>query len=352
MINIYIYPMISCKLIVGPVDGPDIDYTSDKDIMVHWHGFIDHESGIKLYRIGLAERCLDTDELSNNLTDIIGYEEVLFTENSFVFHTNHTGKMFVTVVAFNNAMEPSKPACSDGITRDETPPNVVNLVLQNSKWSESIVCMNDTVWLMHSSVAKIKLNKSAECFKHCLASLHDNQMFSAIPELNSNDNDFSISEFMCQKLPTYNLKTIIFLPNDQINLKWNVTEAGSQIYDYFVGFGDDPLGVPNIVTYHSTGRKSYYRRKHEGISRNIVFYIFVKAVNRANLEKVTIYGPIIIDETPPIYRDSPVVKINDQFIIVGWQNDTFYDMEQRSQINQVFFQIGIYFIITFKQALF
>ncbi|XP_069134856.1 uncharacterized protein [Argopecten irradians] len=36
----------------GTVGSPDIDYTSDEIITVNWAGFIDHESGIKLYKMG------------------------------------------------------------------------------------------------------------------------------------------------------------------------------------------------------------------------------------------------------------------------------------------------------------
>ncbi|XP_052788796.1 uncharacterized protein LOC128223559 [Mya arenaria] len=49
----------------GPEDNYDIDYTSDVSILVHWHGFIDHESGIKLFRVGLSDRCLSTQDLYN-----------------------------------------------------------------------------------------------------------------------------------------------------------------------------------------------------------------------------------------------------------------------------------------------
>ena len=313
--------------------------------MAHWHGFIDHESGVKLYRVGLAERCLDEDELSRNASIIISFSEVLFSETSVVFHTNRTGKMFVTVVAFNNAMEPSLPACSDGITRDNKPPNVANIVLQNSKWSESIICVNNTAWLMHSVIARIELIQSSNCQKRCSNFSYDSSIFSAIPVLNMSDSDEAVSDFMCETLQDYTPDTIIFLPTDQIYLHWDVTESVSQIHDYSIGFGDDPLGRPNIVAYQSTDRKSYYRRKHEGLGENTIFYIFIKVVNRASMEKVTIFGPVLIDESPPLYKEIPSVYIENNFAVVGWENDTFYDMEQTAQINEVYFQIGICFLI-------
>ena len=42
----------------GSVDSSDIDYTSNDDVTIHWHEFIDHESGIKLYRVALGRECM------------------------------------------------------------------------------------------------------------------------------------------------------------------------------------------------------------------------------------------------------------------------------------------------------
>ncbi|XP_053399196.1 uncharacterized protein LOC128556970 [Mercenaria mercenaria] len=50
----------------GPENSNDIDYTSGDTFLIHWHGFIDHESEIKTYRIGLAARCLGQTELYNS----------------------------------------------------------------------------------------------------------------------------------------------------------------------------------------------------------------------------------------------------------------------------------------------
>jgi hypothetical protein len=46
------------------------------------------------------------------------------TETHISFQANSIGKMFATVVAFNNAMEPSPAVCSDGINIDITPPTI------------------------------------------------------------------------------------------------------------------------------------------------------------------------------------------------------------------------------------
>ncbi|XP_069134689.1 uncharacterized protein [Argopecten irradians] len=59
----------------GTIGTPDIDYTSDEIITVNWAGFIDHESDIKLYKVGLSTECLKLQCLDDQMTisRITGY---------------------------------------------------------------------------------------------------------------------------------------------------------------------------------------------------------------------------------------------------------------------------------------
>ncbi|XP_052235488.1 uncharacterized protein LOC127847524 isoform X3 [Dreissena polymorpha] len=78
----------------------------------------------------------------------------------------------------------------------------------------------------------------------------------------------------------------------------------------------------------------------EGVGSNEPFYLLLKSVNKANLQSTTTIGPFIIDNTPPEYNTIPSVEIDDKFINISWSNDTFYDDEQRSPIQTIFFQFG------------
>ena len=56
------------------------DVTSHDAIHVRWHGFHDEESGVKMYRVALADRCLTTEEVqeTDNFTEISdGYSVIL-----------------------------------------------------------------------------------------------------------------------------------------------------------------------------------------------------------------------------------------------------------------------------------
>ncbi|XP_052073985.1 uncharacterized protein LOC127711862 [Mytilus californianus] len=138
----------------GPVGSPDIDYTSFNEVTAHWHAFIDHESGIKLYRVAIGRNCI------HNLRNI----EIGNFNGSFVLETPHEsakmvfpdgqGKYHLTVIAFNSAMSPSKIACSDGITFDESVPEVVNVNIKHAKTVESIGCYDGVPWLVKQNLSR------------------------------------------------------------------------------------------------------------------------------------------------------------------------------------------------------
>ncbi|XP_053392349.1 uncharacterized protein LOC128555022 [Mercenaria mercenaria] len=328
----------------GPEYSNDIDYTSDDTFQVHWHGFIDHESGIKTYRIALAARCLSQTELYNikSIPDTEFHADVQYTESLIRIPANFTGKRYISMIALNNAMSPSEAICSDGITRDLSPPEIRNLTLEHGSWSESIVCHEGHAWLLHSSVSKTILHNVSNCIDVCNKSPQHHSLASTLPTNSLQIKDSEISNFMCHRMRKYQNDTIIYLPTDYINLVWDVEENGSQIDDIYVGIGADPSeeNSPSIYNYKSTAKRTSFKRRHEGIGSDELFFIFVKVVNKASIESVTVLGPVLIDETPPICKSVPKVFVVEGYILVGWQNDTFYDSEQKEQISSIYFEIG------------
>ena len=348
---------------IGPEDYPDIDYTSDETFLVHWYGFIDHESGIKLYRIGLAVRCLSKSELYQMNDDLIdsSFAEVLYPENTLRLSANFTGRRYVSIIALNNAMEPSDVVCSDGISVDASPSKLHDISLDNAKWSESIYCDENTTWLLLSDLTKVKLANTEDCGRKCnlttfwplidgLPTIISNTgnvitVHNGTLELNNIVNSKNInasSNILCSTFPMYDSSMPIYLPNDRITLRWDVQEEISQIEDIYVGIGTNPSekDAPGIIGYIPTNKKTTFHINHAGIGTDKEFFLFLKPVNKAGLQIIIPIGPVLIDQTPPRFKSIPEVMIDNGEIIVGWENDTFYDDEQTSQISRIVFQIG------------
>ncbi|XP_053381647.1 uncharacterized protein LOC123555884 isoform X2 [Mercenaria mercenaria] len=327
----------------GAVGTSDIDYTSDNSFIVRWHGFIDHESGIKEYYLGLSDSCkskeqLFTDHETSNITEFI---KVPHTESSVRLNANFTGKMYVSIIAINNAHEASDVVCSDGITRDNTPPNLKNVRIEHGRWSESLYCLNGQAWLFRSDLQKNKLANITGCSLQCHANTHGSGIFEVLPTIEISTDDKDIGEFRCKNLPLYNHGNIIYLPNNHIYLSWEIEEPSSQVEEYYVGFGltSSNASVPSFMDYITTNGKQYFEMRHIGASAGELLYTYIKTVNKAKLEKVTKIGPILIDETPPYFDRKPTVHIDKNMVTTGWDRTTVYDLEQATAINQVFFQI-------------
>ena len=105
-------PPVKGLVVEGAEEYLDIDYTKEASVMVRWKGFIDHESGIMKYRIALSDHCLTADEMtiySHDLQNLSMYETL---DQTLKMHLPYDGRYFFSVIAYNNALEPSEVALS------------------------------------------------------------------------------------------------------------------------------------------------------------------------------------------------------------------------------------------------
>ncbi|XP_069134844.1 uncharacterized protein [Argopecten irradians] len=257
----------------GTVGSPDIDYTSNEIVTVNWAGFFDHESGIKLYKVGLSRECLDIAEFGRSNDNITnkGISVLETALTSARLSLPEDGKFYVTVVAYNNAMEPSKPVCSDGIVLDRTKPKLVNFTLQSATMRETILCSDGSAWFITANLTKHEI-RDIECNEKCQNST-TNDFVSSLPR--------DIPDMKHDLTPTCNISALhgtIYLPIDLINLKWNIIEGESQTHEAFFGIGStkDCGSSPDVIGYQKTNHKYFYKKRHTGLSNGDEFYIFIK----------------------------------------------------------------------------
>jgi len=86
-------------------------------------------------------------------------------------HATHTvtteGRYYITVVAFNRALEPSVPVCSDGVTIDTSTPSVKEVVLENARIRGGLVTNSGktNIWVLGNDRIRRQLdNVTAECW--------------------------------------------------------------------------------------------------------------------------------------------------------------------------------------------
>ena len=320
----------------------DIDYTSDRHLLINWHGFIDHESGIKKYRIGLGSACMtsgDLMHLNHNESQIGHLYET--SENLMKVQLPKEGKYYTTVIAYNNALQSSEPVCSDGVIWDYSPPDITEIALANANANSVIACHANSTFLVLENITAVQLENSPTCVRIC-ENATDASFIDVIPKIKQSFNDSDFAESICERLNLLSDDWIVYLPSDYVHLKWSLTEDESQIRDVYVGVASDPshIQAPDIEAYLPSRRLSAYRKNHAGINRGTSFYLMIKAVNKADLETVIPFGPVIIDETPPLVKSEPRVRIDDGYVYVMWRNNNFQDMEQVDAITTILFRIG------------
>ena len=74
------------------------------------------------------------------------------------------GMYYFTVVAYNSAMAPSDPVCSDGVFVDSSPPEITEVAILDSRIVGGLVKTEDGVWLVKNDRRRIPIqDPDGEC---------------------------------------------------------------------------------------------------------------------------------------------------------------------------------------------
>ncbi|KAK7496776.1 hypothetical protein BaRGS_00011985 [Batillaria attramentaria] len=319
-------------------DRAEMDFTSSDVVHVRWHGFLDHESGILLYRVVLADRCLTDQEMdaTHNATEV---EQGEMT--SFRFPSE--GHYFTTVVAYNRAMEPSGVACSDGITYDTTKPRLVNVSITHARTGQEVACTHpDQPWLVNNNMTRVRLARTSDCLNLCSANSTAEDV-GYLPISSNHTLGVEASDEFCRTLPMMTEYSYIVLPSDYLKLTWAAVDAESEMEEYHVGMGRDrtTASAPDLLPFTPTHGHHSYHARHSGLGHGAVFFIFLRALSKAGLQFHLTLGPLVIDETPPEVTQPLAAVVDGDSLSVSWTENTFTDPEQPDGVGLgVTFRVG------------
>ncbi|KAK7493722.1 hypothetical protein BaRGS_00015051, partial [Batillaria attramentaria] len=319
-------------------DQAEMDFTSSDVVHVRWHGFLDHESGILLYRVVLADRCLTNEEMDadTNATEV---DQQTVTVLAFP----KEGKYFVNVVAYNGAMQPSSVSCSDGITFDKSPPTFSNVSITHARIRPAVACTkSDQPWLINANLTRSKLSLTKDCLNICSS----NQTIVSVDHLPIASNtslEEETSTDLCLRLKLLSSDDIVVLPSDYLRLSWIGVDEESEMEEYHVGMGRDrtTASAPDLLPFTPTHGHHSYHARHSGLGHGAVFFIFLRALSKAGLQVNLTLGPVIIDVTPPTVTSRLTPIVEGKYLVVEWANDTFQDPEQPNEAEfDVTFRVG------------
>ncbi|XP_070557450.1 uncharacterized protein [Ptychodera flava] len=313
----------------------DIDFQQDTEVLVSWDGFFDRESGIKMYVYHFGESCLDE---MHNLSFPIVYPFKNTTSTHARWIAPGHGKYYCTVIAFNRAMAPSKPVCSDGVTIDVTGPTVWNVIVDDVYIKPGLVKDgNGTVWYVDDRRNRQQIdNASYRCSD--IARTEINIDSFPISEVDSNKTYVNMQDAECLSID--GASEVGFLRSEHyLSVKWTGQDSESEIYDYEIGISNTPSALdPNIMPFTSTHAHSEFLTYHPNLGEGVEFYLIVRATNRARLSTTKVIGPFIVDVTAPAFDGEIVVTAekhfgDEEFLVARWGIDAFSDQQPLSSFS-------------------
>ena len=77
------------------------------------------------------------------------------------------GTYYCTVVAYNTALEPSKPECSDGVTIDTTAPEIHEVSIDNAWIRDGLVKdLSGSVWYIDRHTFRVLVGRPTESCRY------------------------------------------------------------------------------------------------------------------------------------------------------------------------------------------
>ena len=338
-------PPVSGAVFDGVQGSPDVDFSQDATANAYWSGFFDHESGIRFYRYAIANRCLTTDEMVGNQTSVNG--TVVFTirdttKTSVSVYNLTMSRYNVTVIAFNNAMDPSLPSCSDGVITDTTPPEIYEVFIRGVSQKPGIACYEDVQYIVWKNRTKQALNPSVNGYD---SSCNEVSQLGLIPTRTVKMTVLKSEQVLANAYlnQTFDPNNRAYIVKDSMDISWQYSERESQINDFSVAFSSSEVNIqnPDIIGYQTTKTQASYKHVHTAFGHGSTVFIALKATNKARLDRTVVIGPIVFDQTRPDFTGTISVVVQQLDILVHWDSDAFTD-DEGAQIDDFEVAIGKY----------
>ncbi|XP_071798435.1 uncharacterized protein [Asterias amurensis] len=298
----------------------EVDFQEGNDLAAHWEGFFDRESGVKFYQYLFDVICWnDANRIPSNMTRT--------TATHASWTAPSPGMYFITVIAYNRALEPSVPICSDGVMIDTSPPELSNISISDARMRPGLAKDSEgRVWFINEHRMKTELLNVSDVCRSKATVVNNIEVYPG-NGISNDSMQYIGADINCQWISGIQEK--FFLPtHNHIILSWSGSDAESSIFDYEIGLSSNPSSLtPDLVTFMSASGHNRFVMYHPHISQGRVFFLVVKAVNKAQLACYKFVGPIIVDTTAPMFVGRFLVHLDGSYLVTMWGDDGFTDNE-------------------------
>ncbi|ESO83749.1 hypothetical protein LOTGIDRAFT_168990 [Lottia gigantea] len=305
----------------------EVDYQPDRNLQAHWEGFFDKESGVRYYHYGFSTGCLTAEDFHFEIqnTPVRFYlqeiNETSVTHATWLAPTD--GQYYITVVAYNAALQPSQPVCSDGVVIDSTRPIVREIFIDQARIEAGLVSKDRKLYYINNrrQIHQIQ-NPDPDCLQKGRP-IEDISLFPVerYPNQTIQDRD------LCQEetLPIQYLTQSYLVEHSHIYVNWTGIDVESGIYDYQFGLSSERDSIPDLLPFHSTNHHTWYRGYHPQLTDGTEFFIHIKATNKAGLETIQTLGPLIVHTSKPKFTGNIDVVLNNNLLVANWSNAVVKD---------------------------
>ncbi|XP_025086754.1 uncharacterized protein LOC112559633 [Pomacea canaliculata] len=298
----------------GIPDSPEVDYQYSRTLHAYWSDFFDRESGIKFYQYAFHTSCLNSSVFGHNTQDS---RVVMTYETTATWSAPADGTFYITVVAFNSAIEPSSPVCSDGVTVDQTSPKVSRVYVAGAYIAPGLIRASDNgIWLVTSDhTIRLVENPDRGCINKATPGL--NLEFFPLSPIMSPVQASEACQY--QAFESRFTQTFYLSKDHHLYLNWSAYDNESGIYDYEVGlastknYGD----APDISPFTSTHHHNFYQNDHPSLPVGAPFLHFTKAQNKAGMSLYTTYSGTLN------------LTLESDILVVRWDVQLFTDPEKQ-----------------------
>ena len=320
----------------APPRSPDLDYQAGMTLETWWSGFFDRETDVSFYQYIFDSSCVNASYFSHPLDTGSPVIKTLTTSASW--EAPGEGTYYITVVAYNSALQPSDTVCSDGITVDISPPLFEGVVIpgcvvrpglaQDGEGRVWFIERNRERWLVDGDIEQC-LNRST------VVDLSTYPIRLSTSSSAPIDVCLTASPFASSQ-PTY------LTDEHALNVSWFASD-NFRFREFQVGiveaenFTNSDVGIDYFPT---AGQFHFSILNPEILSNGRSFYLSIRAIDLPSNEISINVGPVIVDISPPVIDGKLVVERDGDHVIVTWNETMFSDEEDLNPILSFKYAIG------------
>ncbi|XP_069133969.1 uncharacterized protein [Argopecten irradians] len=315
----------------------EVDYQQSLHIHAHWEGFFDKESGVKMYLYKFASSCQDAATMVLDSGDASVVET---TDTDVTYTAGAEGTYFITVVAYNHALEPSTPVCSDGVTVDSGVTSVSEISVATAMVRGGLVTDSGAtaVWILDTDRSIRKLSTVTPA---CLAKatvVADLDLFPRTRHDNGTEVVVDGDTFCDNSTGAPSPVAIMLKKTSSLAVSWLVEDSIGGVFDHQFGLATTALGsaAPDLLSYVSTRQNTHITLHHEDVSTGMEFFMAFKTISKTETENIQTLGPFLLDTTAPTFSGALTTTLVDDHLVTTWTTSAFMDTEEYYELFYMF----------------